>query len=291
MKLLKSKTAAGVVAIVLGVLVCFILSPLYNKSLEQKTKIIRIAAEKVTKGQPIGKDAIEAIEVGSYNLPEAVITDMEDVIGKYANTDLYKNDYLISAKLSDQPLSNNEYLTDLDGKTGAISITLQSFASGLSGKLQNGDIVSILSTDINNNSTEITPELKYVKVLSCTTASGTDVAEGQTGRASDEETKLPSTVTLQVNEQQAKLLANMENTKKLHIELVYRGEEKTCKEFLDKQNIILEEVNTLDQSSGLEGAADQYQAFNASEDIKETKESTKEGSSENITPNTPKEGE
>lgn len=45
---------------------------------------------------------------------------MEDVIGKYSNTDLYKNDYLTPAKLSDQLLSNNEYLTDQDGKAGPI---------------------------------------------------------------------------------------------------------------------------------------------------------------------------
>jgi pilus assembly protein CpaB len=245
MKLLKNKTTIGVIAIVLGILVCFILSPVYNKSLEQKTKIVRLV-EKVNKGQPIGKDAVETIEVGSYNLPEDVVIDSSLAIGKYANTDLYKNDYLTPAKLSDKPLSNNEYLTDLNGKNGAISITLQSFASGLSGKLLNGDIVSILSTDINDNSTEITPELKYVKVLSCTTADGIDVEEGQAGREVDDETELPATVTLLVNDQQAKLLANLENTQKLHIELVYRGEEEKCRKFLEEQDKILEELSSMD---------------------------------------------
>ena len=42
MKLLKNKTIIGIIAIVFGILICFILTPLYTKSLEAKTKVIQV---------------------------------------------------------------------------------------------------------------------------------------------------------------------------------------------------------------------------------------------------------
>ena len=54
-----------------------------------------------------------------------------------------------------------------------MSITIGSFAGGLSGKLENGDIVSICVTDKDDH-TEIPAGLKYVKVITTTTSGGID---------------------------------------------------------------------------------------------------------------------
>jgi pilus assembly protein CpaB len=240
MKLLKNKTILGIVAILLGIAVCFILSPIYNKSLEKKTSIIRIM-HTVPKGSMISSEDIKEVEVGSYNLPEAAITTSENVVGKYAVTDLYKDDYLLPEKLSVLPLSNNDYLEELDGLHGAMSITLQSFASGLSGKLLGGDIVSVIATD-NNSNTVIPAELKYVKVLACTTAEGADIDPGTVNKDTESRENIPTTVTLLVNDQQAKSLANLEVTQKIHISLIYRGEEDTVNQYLVQQEAILEQL-------------------------------------------------
>ena len=50
---------------------------------------------------------------------------------------------------------------------------MDSLAAGLSGKLQAGDIITLIITD-KNGETKIPPELKYVKVITTTTQDGVD---------------------------------------------------------------------------------------------------------------------
>ncbi|WMJ88559.1 Flp pilus assembly protein CpaB [Anaerocolumna sp. MB42-C2] len=189
MKLLKNKTIIGIIAIVFGILICFILTLLYTKSLEAKTKVIQID-KSIEKGMLIEEDDIKVVEVGSYNLPDDVIRSKNEVIGKYAAIEMYPSEYIIPKKLFSSPLSKDEYLMDLDGTKSAVSITLQSFAAGLSGKLLSGDIVSIITTDSNTNETHIPEELKYVKVLASTTAKGNDVKEDTKNKEDTEEETL-----------------------------------------------------------------------------------------------------
>ena len=52
-------------------------------------------------------------------------------------------------------------------------MTIKSFASGLSGKLQSGDIVSVIAADYKKQGATVIPaELKYVEVISVTASSG-----------------------------------------------------------------------------------------------------------------------
>lgn len=242
MKLLKNKTVIGLIAIIVGILTCFIFTPIYNKSLEAKTKIVSVVKD-IKKGEVITKDEIKEIKVGSFHLPDTIIKDKEVVIGKYAMTDLYQGDFLMKNKISNKSLSQDRYLENLDGSTGAISVSLKSFADGLSGKLLGGDIVSIITTDKNNGTSDIPNELKYVKVLACTTSAGKDVDENTRSDKEDDENKIASTVTLLVNDQQARMLANMEATQDIHIELVYRGSEENCNKLLKQQKEVIAQDN------------------------------------------------
>lgn len=240
MKYLKNKTVVGIIAIVFGLLICFIISPLYNRALEAKSKIIRVD-KFIEKGSLINSDDVKVVEVGSYNLPEGVLIDEKEVIGKYAVADMYKDESMMKEKISDTPLSEAEYLEGMDGSYGAISITLQSFAAGLSGKLLPGDIVSIISTDTNTKGTKIIPELQYVKVLASTTQKGIDLEENKNS-SDEEEENIPVTITLSVNRNQALALASIEQLEKSHLELVYRGTEEDSNRFLEQQKKIIEEM-------------------------------------------------
>ncbi|BCN29530.1 Flp pilus assembly protein CpaB [Anaeromicropila herbilytica] len=237
MSRLKSKTVIGIVAIVLGILICFIFTPLYNQSLEAKTKVVRVT-KYIEKGQLISKDMVKQVEVGSYNLSKGVAVKENEVIGKYATCEMYEDENVIKDKLSVTPLAKDEYLQNLDGNKGAISITLQSFAAGLSGKLFANDIVSVLVTD--DKETVIPLELKYVQVLACTTDKGDDIDEKSKSKNEDSEDNLATTVTLLVNETQAKTLANMEATQKVHLELVFRGSKEERSKYLQQQDEIIE---------------------------------------------------
>jgi pilus assembly protein CpaB len=231
---MKNRTILGIICIVLAVTVMFGIAPIVNKLASQKTEIVRVT-KNITQGQQITAEDIKAIEVGGYNLPDSVIKSAKSVIGKYAACDIKADDYLLPSKLTDNADSANDVFKTLNGTQQAISITIQNFAGGLSGKLKNGDIVSILVTE--EKKTAIPAQLTYVKVITTTTANGSD--KNEVTKNKDGTYDLPSTVTLLVNPEQAKLLAGYEVNAKLHIALVYRGDAQTAEKFLKAQSNVL----------------------------------------------------
>ena len=228
---MKNRTILGVLCIILAVTVMFGIAPIVNKIASARTDIIRVIKD-IPQGKQITADDITTVTVGGQNLPISVIKDSKAVIGKYATCDIKTDDYLLPSKLTDTADSASDVFRTLNGKEQAMSITIGTFAGGLSGKLQNGDIVSILVT--MDKDTKIPSELTYVKVITTTTATGKD--KGEIKQKDDGTYELPSTVTLLVNQVQAKLLAQYEVNGKMHISLVYRGEETITEKFLDAQN-------------------------------------------------------
>ncbi|AIQ13817.1 Flp pilus assembly protein CpaB [Paenibacillus durus] len=235
-KLFHNRTALGAICILLSLVLCLVIAPLLNRSASEHTSIVRIVKD-VSKGAPITADQIEAVKVGAYQLPTDVLKSTDAVIGQYAAVDLKKGDYLLPAKLSQTPL--DAYLNRLDGYKQAISVTIKSLAAGLSGKLQPGDIVTLIASDYGElRATSLPPELQYVEVLAITASTGLDAQTRSNAPADKEgdEKELPSTLTLLVLPQQAQLLADLENKGKLHAALVYRGNAATAKSFTDKQD-------------------------------------------------------
>ena len=244
MKLLKNRTVLGAVCIVLSLLICFALTPLFNQSVSRKTAVVRVVKD-IQSGEQITKDMVQTVEVGGYNLPEAVMKKADSVVGKYAKADLAPGDYVLSAKLSDAPAVENAYLSSLNGAKEAISVSIKNLAEGLSGKLAAGDIVSVIAPDYKKQgSTVIPPELTYVEVIGVTASSGndTDQTKTESGKSDseDEEKQLPATVTLLATSDQAKILAELESEGSIHLSLVYRGGKDKADEFLATQDKLLD---------------------------------------------------
>lgn len=244
MKLLKNRTVLGAVCIVLSLLICFALTPLFNQSVSRKTTVIRVVKD-IQSGEQITKDMVQTVEVGGYNLPETVMKKADSVAGKYAKADLAPGDYVLSAKLSDAPAAENAYLSSLNGTKEAISVSIKNLAEGLSGKLAAGDIVSVIAPDYKKQgSTVIPPELTYVEVIGVTASSGndTDQTKTESGKSDskDEEKQLPATVTLLATSDQAKILAELESEGSIHLSLVYRGGKDKADEFLVTQDKLLD---------------------------------------------------
>jgi pilus assembly protein CpaB len=247
MSLFKNRTVVGVICILLSLLICFGVTPLFNKSISQKTEIVRVTKE-IKAGDEITKDMIQTVEVGGFGLPENVIRQSETVIGKYAKADLSVGDYILNTKLSDTPAAENAYLYNLDGTKQAMSVTIKSFANGLSGKLQSGDIVSVIAPDYKKQGATVIPaELKYVEVISVTASSGYDANTGEVP-AGDDERELPSTVTLLVSPEQSKILAELESDGKLHLSLVYRGSHANTTKFLEAQDKVIAALYPAEQT-------------------------------------------
>ena len=238
MKIFRNRTVVGVLCILLALIICFGVTPLFSRSASEKTEIVRVTMD-IKEGDEITAEMVQTVEVGAYNLPQNLMTDKKEVVGKYATADLAAGDYILSSKLSAVPAAENAYLYNLDGTKQAISVTIKSFATGLSGKLESGDIVTVIVADYQGKGeTAIPPELQYVEVISVTASSGYDA---NTGEVVDEK-ELPSTVTLLVTTEQAKVLAELEQDSELHLALVYRGTPENAAKFIAAQDTLIEEL-------------------------------------------------
>lgn len=229
----------GILSIVLAAIIAFIAIPAVTSKTSSTCEIVRMK-NTVTRGTLITADDIELVEVGGFNLPDSVARKLEDVIGTYAAADLYSGDYLLPEKVSSVPLSSDLVLNEIpDGKV-AISITTQTLATGLSDKLQDGDIIRLYHYDDENVLEPVTdiPELRFVKVLAVTDSKGLDI-DYTTPPEKDEERQQTATITVLATPEQAMLLTRYENEGLLHVALINRGNAELAEELLDRQDEIL----------------------------------------------------
>ena len=223
-----NRTIIGIVCIVAALAICFGIAPLINRVNDGKTEIVRIC-QTVIKGSQIGEGDVEIVKVGAYNLPSGVLTKKEDVVGKYAVSDLYPGEYILPAKITSDVNTASDILEGLGSTQKAISLTIGSFAQGLSGKLETGDIISVIVYSQKDGSAFTPGELQYIRVITSTTAQGVDKADRT-------DNTQPVTVTLLVNQEQAELLAQYEKSASMHFALEYRGDTATAQKYLDRQN-------------------------------------------------------
>ena len=244
-KFFKNRTVLGLGSIILALLLSFGVTPFMNKAMRSQETIIR-ATKNIKKGEEITADKITKVKVGGYNLPQQVIKEQNELVGKYATVDIYKDDYFLKSKVSDS-IDDDNYLRD---ENMAISITIRSLAAGLSGKLKAGDIVSIISSSEDGIKPMIIPELQYVEVLSITSKEGKDI-EG-------EKEELPSTINLSVDSIQAEKLVEQEQNGNIHLLLVYRGEEKIAKEYLGIQREYLLSLEKAEEGE-IDGETEEFE--------------------------------
>lgn len=230
---MKSRTVIGIICMVFAVAITFLVAPIVNRLTSDTTTVIRVSTD-VKRGAQITENHIETVEVKTDSLPTGVITQKTQVVGKYAASNIFAGDYFTSAKITDEANTADDVFASLDGSKVAVSITIDTFAAGLSGKLQNGDIISVIVTDKDTGKTSIPAELKYVKVITTTTAGGVD--KDSVVKNDDGSYELPSTITLLASTEQAKLLAKYEENSTMQVALVFRGDNEAANKFLAKQD-------------------------------------------------------
>lgn len=230
---MKNRTIIGVICMVLAVVMTFAVAPLVNKLTSDTTEVVRLNTD-IKQGSQITAEQLETVKVKKNTIPGGVVTNKSDIIGKYAASQLYTGDYLTETKLSGDSNTASDVLASLDGSKVAVSVTIDTFAAGLSGKLQNGDIISLIIVDKNSGKASIPGELKYMKVITTTTAGGID--QDSIVKNEDGSYEIPSTITVLANTEQAKLLAKYEGDTDMTAALVYRGTAENAKKFLDKQD-------------------------------------------------------
>jgi pilus assembly protein CpaB len=237
MKIFRNRYFLICISIICAAALCFGIAPKINKASNSQTQIIRVI-KRIPEGTAITKEMVQTVSVGGYNLPTGILKDTQSVIGKYTTAVLDPGDYILDSKVSDK--SQSPYLSGLDGKKEAISISIKTFSAGLSGKLQSGDIVSLIVSNYGTEKQTLAPaELRYVKLLAATNAQGKDtdqVEKEDKDESTDKNNNIPATLTLLVNSEQAQKLVDYETNGSLYATLVYRGTEDEAKAFLNQQD-------------------------------------------------------
>ena len=230
---MKNRTVIGIVCIVLALIITFAVAPLVNKLADSRVDIVRLTKD-VARGHMISDDDVEIITVGAYNLPNDVITAKESAVGMFAACDLVAGDYLLPGKLTIESDNAEDVFGTLTEGNQAVSVTIMSFAGGFSGKIENGDIIRLYVFDGETKEVNVPPELQYVRVITTTTADGND--KDEIDRNEDGTYTMPTTMTLLVNETQAKCLVSFENKDTIHAALICRGDSKRADTLLAEQN-------------------------------------------------------
>ena len=259
---LNNRFIFGILSLVLAAVIAFVALPTIARQTNGKTEIVRIT-QPVLKGEKITSDNAEVVEVGGYNLPSNVAHSMDDVEGLYVTADLAAGDYILTSKVSTVPVSSDVALNDIPSGKVAISLTVKTLASGLSDKLQPGDIIRIYHF---LETAEEVPELRFVKVLSVTDSDGINV-DNTKEPTEDEEPQQSATITVLASPEQARIITEMENDGVAHVALISRNNDQLAEELLAEQDKTLQEIyfpetlveeNTEGQDGGetAEGAAD-----------------------------------
>ena len=259
---LNNRFIFGILSLVLAAVIAFVALPTIARQTNGKTEIVRIT-QPVLKGEKITSDNAEVVEVGGYNLPSNVAHSMDDVEGLYVTADLAAGDYILTSKVSTVPVSSDVALNDIPSGKVAISLSVKTLASGLSDKLQPGDIIRIYHF---LETAEEVPELRFVKVLSVTASDGINV-DNTKEPTEDEEPQQSATITVLASPEQARIITEMENDGVAHVALISRNNDQLAEELLAEQDKTLQEIyfpETLveettegqDGGEAAEGAAD-----------------------------------
>lgn len=252
---MKNRTVLGIICIALALVLCFGVGPLINNLTDGTVEVARIKdGVTVSSGSEITMDDIEAFKAkksvvsnGVYYTYDTFMskyfeTSSEDYVGvPYADCEMNSGEYISQHKVSVNGASSGAIFDGLYGDKMAISIPLDSFADGLSGKLENGDIVSVLvfSNENGERVSVIPPELEYVKVITTTTESGVDqgdIAKNEDGSMADS----VSTATLLVDVEQAKILHKYSNVGSVTLALRCKGTSPGAEKLLERNDPVPE---------------------------------------------------
>ena len=215
-RLFQNKMVLGGICIALAAVLTFFVLPGINKNKGETVIVIKLK-ENVSAGTTITEEMLEEKEVGGYGLPQNVIKDKTEIIGKFATVDIIKEDLILTDKISEYAANAKLDKIRENGRK-LVTISLPSIASGVGNYLLTGDIVSVAVYKDGN--TTIPQELKCLEVFRVQNDDAIDIEDGETD---DVKGHIASTVTLIVTDTQAQALVNAEYSGKLHIVFEKRG--------------------------------------------------------------------
>ncbi len=230
-KLFRNKLFIGAMCLLLAGALAFGLLPRLYGAQSGTTEIVKLR-QTVEYGTVITDDMLTDAEVGSYGLPDTVVTDKSEIIGLVAGSTIYAGEYLwrdrfMTPEAYENATSKTGY--GLSDGTYLLTIALPSESSGLAGILRAGDTVDVYGYTDENGSAVVSEALTAVsvyKVLNSKLVSLDDLDAELTANADADPADYdlaPAYVVFTVNEQQAKVLIGLEKDESLHLTLRETG--------------------------------------------------------------------
>ena len=229
----RSRTFIGLLCIAASLILYA--SGLFLPQLLNSQTTVVVMARDVAKGERLSAEDVRQEKVFTSSVKAlSPVKDVSSVQGKYSSADLYAGDILTQVKLSSSPTYNDPDLYTLAEGKLAFSIAIDSLEEALADKLIPGDVVTVYALQDNmytaygaepESGATLYPQLRYVKVLAVTDAAGYDIDNAYKSRAADgtQQTRATAAVTLEVNGDQALLLAGIQAGGHFHLALSGRG--------------------------------------------------------------------
>lgn len=218
MKFLKNKIVVAVICFAVAMLIAVILVPSQNKSGETTTVIK--ASKTISENTKITGDMLKEIAVSSDSVPGEALTDKDDIVGKYAKSNIYSSDFITDEKLSAIDTESNLYSLR-DGEM-AISITPKTLAKSVSGNLLIGDAVQLYGYDTQAKVLNQDSGKWYFEVLAIDNSKSENVSGASLDNSSD---IVPAAITVKVtSEEQARSIVGMEMNNDIQVVFAGRGD-------------------------------------------------------------------
>ena len=234
MRILKNRIFLSVLCIILAGAISFLFLPKFYADKSSTVTVLR-AAEDIPAGTGIEDKHLAMVEVGKFGLPDGIVNDKTQIIGKIAQTDIAKGDYLFPQKIGSFIADEKLDRITQDNKR-LVAVSVPSIAAGLSSHLKNSDIVTVaVFSNQKNEGNEsqsapsqviLYPELKGLEVYSVENSRAQSTAQVREQQAENQQASgdsIPKVVTLIVTEAQAAKLIEAEYTGKLHLIFEKRG--------------------------------------------------------------------
>lgn len=224
-KYIKNRYVIFAMCLILAGVIAFVIVPKSNKSMAELVDVVKVTRQ-IEKNTQITEDMLEIKQLPKQAVTENTITDKKKIIGKVASVQLLPEDNLVMQKFTDISSVSDKALYEMDGSEKlAISVTVDSLASSVSGKIMPGDVVSVYGFLNETKMLSEYTDLQYVEVIGVSNSSAEELSTRNADSETDSSDKvIPSTVTLSVNRNQAQELVILENTSNIHIVFVGRGE-------------------------------------------------------------------
>ena len=210
-----SRLLCAVGCFFLAVLLLFFAVPLTAKQMYPKIEVVR-TTKSIEQGAMFDADDLEVVRMGAYPLSDTAVTDIYDVIGRYAAGDI-----LLTEKVSQVPFQDGEAMSLLpEGYETAVAMVQIMEGSEVTA-LQTGDIIKMNGYD--DGLIDI-PALNFVRVITAMEPN----AEGVIW------------ITVSANQRQSTFLEKHRKDV-FHVSVMVRENEELAEKLLQPQSAYFEE--------------------------------------------------